>query len=123
MIHLLHVTTGSSAPAMFSAPAVDELPVFERLSPKVQQQQAEVFVRERFLSKLHDLQPRPEVHIVRVCASASCVTCRLSSTGVILRHDLLTAPMLARLHLPCLLVLLACPQRLHRLAHTGLLTT
>ena len=52
---------------MFSGPpAVDELPSMERASPQELQEQADAFVKDRFLSKLQDLVPQAVVHIPQV---------------------------------------------------------
>ena len=45
---------------------MDELPSLEQASPHELQEQADTFVKERFLSKLQDLDPQPVVHMLQV---------------------------------------------------------
>ena len=71
-MHLIHVIPrAQQRPANYGAPPVDYMPQQSASGFEHMAEEAQIFIRERFLTKLRGLQPPPKVHVIKVNSTAS----------------------------------------------------
>ena len=80
----MHIIPRMQLAAMYGAPPVDFLPQQDPVAYEQLVAEAERFVAHRFLTLLQELEPKPVVHIVKVCSDTSC--CSPSSLLIMQGH-------------------------------------